>query len=126
MLLTLTNTWMHMHRCDWRIMVLTRSLHCTSISNIALIDVKVFRAHIEVFLLSLCKVQTVCVDLLTVLPASNRALGLLRRGSRISWVFGYAQEVERLRVDEHSWPPIAHFSVITDTHDRVLVMISDD
>ena len=107
-------------------MVLARSLHCSSISNIALIDVKVFRPHIEVFLLSLCKVQTVCVDLLTVLPACNRALGFLRCGRCISWVFGYAQEVERLRVDEHSRPPIAHFSVITDTHNRVLVMISDD
>ena len=115
-----------MHGCDWRIMVLARSLHCTSISNIALIDVKVFRAHVEILLLTLGKVQTMCVDLLTILPARNRALGLLRRGRCVSWVFRYAQEVERLRVNEDSRPPIAHFSVITDTYDRVLVMISDD
>ena len=126
MLLTLTDTRMHMHGCDWRIMVLARSLHCTSISNIALIDVKVFRAHVEILLLTLGKVQTMCVDLLTILPARNRALGLLRRGRCVSWVFRYAQEVERLRVNEDSRPPIAHFSVITDTYDRVLVMISDD
>ena len=67
-----------------------------------------------------------CVDLLTVLSACNRALGLLCRGRGACWVLRNAEEVEGLRIDKHSWPPIAHLSIITDTHNRVLVMVAND
>ena len=53
MLLTLADTWMNVHGSDWRIVVLACPLYGTSLPNIALIDVEVFRAHIEILLLTL-------------------------------------------------------------------------
>lgn len=106
-----------MHGSDWRIMVLARLVHSATLTNIALVDVEVLRAHIKVLLFALGKVQTMCVDLLTILPACNRTLGLLRRGRCISWVLWNAKEVEVLRVDKHSRPPVAHLSIVTNAHD---------
>ena len=126
MLLALADTWMNVHGSDWCIVVLACSLYGTSLPNIALIDVEVFRAHIEILLLTLREIQAVSVDLLPILTASYRTLSLLSRCTSIGGVFWYAQEVERLRIHKHGRPPIAHLSIVTDTHDRVLIMVSDD
>lgn len=88
-----------MDGCDRCIMMLAHLVHSAALANIALVDVEVLRAHIEVLLLTFGEVQAVCVDLLAILSACNRALGLLRRGRCISWVLGDAKEVEVLRVD---------------------------
>ena len=65
-------------------------------------------------------------DLRSVLPASYRALSFLSRRGGIGGVLWYAEEVERLRIDKHSRPPIAHLAIVTDTHNLVLIMVSDD
>ena len=126
MLLTLADTWVHVHGCDWGVVMLASPRYSAALPNIALIDVEVLGANVEVLLFSFREIQAVRIDLLSVLSAGYRALSLLRCYVGVRGVLRNAEEVERLRVYEHSWPPIAHLSIVTDTHDLVLVVISDD
>ena len=79
MLLTLADTWMNVNGCDWCIVMLACPRYSTTLPNIALIDVEVFRANVEVLLFTFREIQAVSVNLLSVLPAGYRALSFLRR-----------------------------------------------
>ena len=68
-----------MYGCDWCIVMLACPCYSTTLSNIALVDVEVFRANVEVLLFTFREIQAVSVDLLSVLPAGYRALSFLRR-----------------------------------------------
>ena len=68
-----------MYGCDWCIVMLACPRYSTTLPNIALIDVEVFRANVEVLLFTFREIQAVSVDLLSVLPAGYRALSFLRR-----------------------------------------------
>ena len=125
MLLTLTHSGVYVHRSDRGIVVLIGPLYGSILPLVALVDVEVFGAYVEVLLLTLGEIQAVCVDLLFILAGRDRALGF-SWGIGVGWVLWNAQEVERLGVDQDRGTPIAHLSVVADTHDGVLVVVSDD
>lgn len=78
MLLTLADTWMNVNGCDWCIVMLACPRYSTTLPNIALVNVEVFRANVEVLLFTFREIQAVSVNLLSVLPAGYRALSFLR------------------------------------------------
>ncbi len=71
MFFTLTLTGMHMHGRHWGIVVLKNVLYFSLISLIAHIDIEIFRANIEVLLVTFCKVKSVCVNRLAVVRCSS-------------------------------------------------------
>ena len=79
MLLTLADTWMNVHGCDRCIMMLACPRYSTTLPNIALVNVEVFRTNVEVLLFTFREIQAMGVDLLSVLSAGYRALSFLRR-----------------------------------------------
>ena len=125
-LLTLADTWMNVDWCDWRIVMFVCPLHGTSLPLIALINVKVFWSNIEVLLLALSEIKAMSIDLLSITTASDLGLRLLGCLARIGRLLRHAKEVEGLGIDEHSRSPIAHFTIITNTHNRVLIVVAND
>ena len=107
-------------------MVLQRTLDGAVLSLIALINVEVFGAYIEVLLLSLSKVHTVSVDLLSSIASATDRCLFSRGRCRVRCIFDSSKEVECRRINERSGSPTAHLAIVTDTHDRVLVMIADN
>ena len=128
MLFTLSDTGMYVDGGDWSIMVFKRSLHSAALSGIlALIDVKVFRAYIEILLLSLGEVEAVGVDLLLLValcPANCRLIGRY-----LGWVLVIlccSQEIKVLGIYEYSWSPITQLAIITDTDDCVSILVTNN
>lgn len=66
------------------------------------------------------------IDLLSITTASDLCLRLLGCLARIGRLLRHAEEVEGLGIDEHSRSPIAHLTIITNTHNRVLVVVAND
>eukprot|EP00353_Schmidingerella_taraikaensis_P004611 CAMPEP_0185570676 /NCGR_PEP_ID=MMETSP0434-20130131/2906_1 /TAXON_ID=626734 ORGANISM="Favella taraikaensis, Strain Fe Narragansett Bay" /NCGR_SAMPLE_ID=MMETSP0434 /ASSEMBLY_ACC=CAM_ASM_000379 /LENGTH=150 /DNA_ID=CAMNT_0028185865 /DNA_START=560 /DNA_END=1012 /DNA_ORIENTATION=+ len=93
---------------------------------LALVNFEVFRAHIEVVLLTLGEVETVSVDRLSVV-ASTANRGLVGcRSRRILRLLCHREEGEALGVEQRRRSPIAHLAVVTDRHNIVLVVEADD
>ena len=66
MFLTHRYTRMDLHRSDWSMMALQDLLDSTFIPMVTLIDVEIFRADVEVLLLSLSEVKAMSIDWLLV------------------------------------------------------------
>lgn len=97
---------------------------CLLLTVAALVNVEVFRAHVEVLLLTLCEVESVRVNRLLVVVLAH--LTLIRDGA---WLRGRllrcAKDVEGTRLDEHFRVPLAHLTVVTYTHDLVIFVVAD-
>jgi len=124
-LVALALPWVHLYRCEWCMMILEDALDA-AILLLALVNFEVFRAHIEVVLLTLGEVEAVSVDRLSVVAStSNRGL-VGSRSRRILRLLCHREEGKALGVEQRRRSPIAHLAVVTDRHNIVLVVEADD
>ena len=113
MFLALALTWVHVQGRQRSVVIFECALHDAFLA-LALVDVEVFGAHIEVILVALSKVQTVGIDGLSVVAGSaNRSL-FRACGCQALGLLHHAEEAEVLRVDEDGGAPITHLAIVAD------------
>ena len=103
-------------------MIRKDSLH-DAILLLTKVDVEVFGSYIEVVLVTLSEVKAMSIDWLPVI-LSTTDLRLLWR-DRCYTPLGLllsAEERVSLGIYEHSRSPVAHFTIVTDRDDVMLIM----
>ena len=124
MLLALSGSWMHVNRGEGCVVTATHSLHL-AVPLTAPVDVEVLGADVEVLLLTLGEVEAMGVDGLPVVTSTSDWWLFWCCLCRVGGFLSHGQKVERLWVNKHGRSPIAQLSIITNTHDLVLVVIPD-
>ena len=103
-------------------MIRKDSLH-DAILLLTKVDVEVFGSYIEVVLVTLSEVKAMSIDWLPII-LSTTDLRLLWR-DRCYTPLGLllsAEERVSLGIYEHSRSPVAHFTIVTDRDDVMLIM----
>ena len=103
-------------------MIRKDSLH-DAILLLTKVDVEVFGSYIEVVLVTLSEVKAMSIDWLPIILSTTdlRLLWRDRCYSALGLLLS-AEERVSLGIYEHSRSPVAHFTIVTDRDDVMLIM----